>query len=91
MAKKTFCDNCETEMGGPDYHYSGNIVLQPGNIKVQLAVSAKPSDTAKDLFGLFIPVFPQSWHQKLWRKSAWSKEIEARCRAERQSARKDLK
>ena len=49
--KKTICDNCGIEMGGPDYHYSGNIVLQPGNVSVSLAVGVKPTDTEKDVCG----------------------------------------
>lgn len=49
--KKTTCDNCGLEMGGPDYHYSGSIVLQPNNVSVELSVSAKPTDAAKDLCG----------------------------------------
>ena len=32
------------------------------------------------IMGLFIPLFPMRWHQKLWRKSAWSAEIDKRAK-----------
>lgn len=49
--KKTVCDNCGIEMGGPNYHYSGDWVLQPGNVSITFSITVKPTDTAKDVCG----------------------------------------
>jgi hypothetical protein len=51
LMRKTICDNCGDEMGGPNYHYSGSLVIQPGNVLLELSLSAKPAGADKDVCG----------------------------------------